>query len=330
MPTKIGFIGAGGIAGAHLKTLGPRPDAQIVALCDVNRETAQAKAEQYGGRVYTDWAAMLEQEELDALFICVPPFAHGEMELAAIARRLPLFIEKPIALDLRMAAPILRAIQEADLITTVAYKYRWDEHVLRAREMLAGQTLGLVVGHFWTSMPGAAWWRVQEQSGGQMVEQTTHIVDLARYLCGEITHVQAFEAHQVMHRVAPDASAADAATANLRFACGAVGNISNTYMIGAGGTSGLNVMAHRFRLTVEGGTLRWWAEEGAGELENTGNGYVGEVEAFLAAVQEGDKSRLHSDYADAFRTLAATEAANVSGQREGEAVEVERLIAEAG
>ncbi len=330
MSIRIGFVGAGGIAGAHLKTLSQRADVQIAALCDVNAETARVKSEQYGGRVYTDWAAMLETEELDALFICVPPFAHGEMELAAIARGLPLFVEKPIALNLRMAAPILRAIQEADLITAVAYKYRWDEHVLRAREMLGGRALGLVIGHFWTSMPGAPWWRVQEQSGGQMVEQTTHIVDLARYLCGEITHVQAFETHQTMRQVAPDASAADAAAANLRFACGAVGNISNTYMLGPGGTSGLNVMAHRFRLLVEGNSLRWWAEEGAGELENTGNGYVGEVEAFLAAVQEGDKSHLYSDYADAFRTLAVTEAANVSGQGEGEVVEVERLIAAAG
>lgn len=327
MSTRIGFIGAGGIAGAHLKTLSQREDVEIVALCDVVEATAQAKAEQYGGRVYTEWAPMLEREELDALFICVPPCAHGEMELAAIARGLPLFVEKPIALNLAMAAPILRAIQKADLTTTVAYKYRWDDHVLRAKGMLAERTLGLVLGHFWTSMPGAPWWRVQEQSGGQMVEQTTHIVDMARYLCGEITHVQAFEGHQAMHRVAPDASAADAATANLRFASGAVGNISNTFMIGAGGTSGLNVMAHQFRLMVEGDTLRWWGEEGAGELENEGNGYVGEVEAFLAAVQTGDRSRLYSDYADAFRTLAVTEAANVSGQGEGQVVEVERLLA---
>jgi predicted dehydrogenase len=326
MPTQIGFIGAGGIAGAHLTTLSQRPDVQIAALCDVNEATAHAKADQYGGRVYTDWRPMLENEELDALFICVPPFAHGEMELAAIARRLPLFIEKPIALDVAMAAPILRAVAEADLLTVVAYKYRWDEHVLRAKEMLELRTHGLVVGHFWTGMPGVPWWRAQEQSGGQMVEQTTHIVDMARYLCGDITHVQAFEGHQAMHIVAPDATSADAATANLRFASGAVGNISNTYMIGAGGTSGLNVLAHQFRLMVEGDTLRWWSEEGSGELQNAGNGYVGEVEAFLAAVQQGDRSRLFSDYADAFRTLAATEAANVSGQNGGEVVEVDALM----
>jgi predicted dehydrogenase len=327
MATQIGFIGAGGIAGRHLETLKSQPDVQIAALCDVNEAAAHAKADQYGGRVYTDWRPLLETEELDALFICVPPFAHGEMELAAIARGLPLFIEKPIALDVAMAAPILRAVGEADLLTVVAYKYRWDEHVQRAKQMLELRTHGLVVGNFWTSMPGAPWWRVQEQSGGQMVEQTTHQVDLARYLCGDITHVQAFETHQAMHTVVPDATAADAATANVRFASGAVGNISNTYMLGGGGSSSLNVLAHGLRVLIDGGTLRWWGEDGPGELENPANGYVGEVEAFLAAVQKGDKSRIFSDYADAFRTLAVTEAANVSGQNEGEVVEVAALMA---
>ena len=325
MATKIGFIGAGGIAGRHLETLKVQADVEIAALCDVNRETAQAKAEHYGGRVYTEWKPMLESEELDALFICVPPFAHGAMELAAVARKLPMFIEKPIALDVARAAPILRAVSEADLLTVVAYKYRWDAHVLRAKSMLALRTQGLVVGNFWTSMPGAPWWRRQEQSGGQMVEQTTHIVDLARYLCGDITHVQAFECHQSMHTVAPDATAADAATANLRFASGAVGNISNTYLIGAGGTSGLDVLTHGLRLSIQGGLMRWWDEQGPGEMENDQNGYIGEVEAFLAALQQGDKSRVYSDYADAYRTLAVTEAANVSGQGGGAVVEVEGM-----
>lgn len=328
MSLRIGFVGAGGIAGAHLKTLSQREDVKIAALCDVAEARAREKADQYGGAVYTDFAAMLENEDLGALFVCTPPFAHGDLELAAIERGLPLFIEKPIALSVKMAAPILRAVEESGVITLVAYKYRWDAHVLQARQMLADKTLGLVVGHFWTSMPGTPWWRVQEQSGGQMIEQTTHIVDLARYLCGEITHVQAFETHQAMHRVYPDASAADAAVANLRFACGAVGNISNTYLLSQGGTSGLNVLAHQFRLMIEGNTLRWWDQQGPGEASNEGNGYVGEVEAFLDAVLQGDRSRIYSDYADAFRTLAVTEAVNVSGERGGEVVEVDEVIAE--
>ena len=159
-----------------------------------------------------------------------------------------------------------------------------------------------------------------------MLDEITQAVlareEVARYLCGEITHVQAFETHQIMQRLHPDASAADAAVANLRFASGAVGNISNTYMLGAGGGSGLNVVAHDFRLEVSGDHLQWWSPEDSGEATNAVNGYAAEVEAFLQAVETGDRSDLHSDYADAYRTLAVTEAANLSGQRGGEVIEV--------
>ena len=326
MSLRIGFIGAGGIADAHLNTLSTREDATVVALCDINQQTAQAKVAQYGGVAYTDFRRMLDEQKLDAVFICTPPFAHGDLEMAAIERGLPLFIEKPIALDLDMARPILQAVQAADLTTLVAYKYRWDDHILRARELLADKTQGLLVGRYWTGMPGVPWWRVQAQSGGQMVEQTTHIVDMARFLGGEITHVQAFEAHQAMHTVYPDATAADAAVTNLRFASGAVGSISNTYMIAGGGTSGLEVIAHNFRLSVEGSVLRWWGKDEQGEVNKEVNGYVDEVDAFLHAVQTGDRSRVHSDYADAYRTLAVSAAANLSAQQGGAVIELAGLL----
>ena len=325
MAIKVGFVGTGGIAGTHLDTLCKIENVMITALCDIAFERAQEKAAKYGGKAYSDYRSMLDTEALDALFICTPPMAHGPVELAAIERKLPLFIEKPITRDLAMAEPILEAIAAAELLTLVAYKYRWDAHVKRARLMLADKTLGLVSGWFWTSMPGAPWWRAQEQSGGQMVEQTTHIVDMARYLCGEVTHVAAFEGHQVMQRLHSDASAADAASATLRFATGAVGSITNTYMLGAGGSSGLDVAAHDFRVEIIGGHLQWWSPEDSGEMENDANGYVGEVEAFLKAVATGDRSEIYSDYADAYRTLAVTEAVNRAADRNGEVVEVGTL-----
>ena len=325
MSIRVGFVGTGGIATTHLETLSKRPEVEIAGLCDVVLDRAQEKAAKFGGNAYSNFHALLDKEKLDALFICTPPMAHGEIERAAIELRLPLFIEKPIARDLSMAQPIRDALNAADLTTAVAYKYRWDGHVNRAREMLSDKTLGLVTGWFWTGMPGVAWWRAQEQSGGQMVEQTTHIVDMARFLCGEITHVQAFETHQVMRRLHPDATAADAAVGNLRFAKGVVGNLSNTYMMAVDGSSGLNVCAHDFRLQIEGGHLQWWGVDSSGEMENEQNGYVVEVEAFLHAVETGDRTVINSDYNDAYRTLAVTEAVNLSAQRGGEVIEIASL-----
>ncbi len=325
MSVRVCFVGTGGIADRHLETLSQMPNVEIVALCDLVEELVRAKTEIHHATAYTDFREMLEQENLDALFICVPPFAHGEIELTAIEKGLPLFVEKPVAVNLQMAKPILEAVQKSDLITAVAYKFRWDDHIIQAKELLQDKTVGLVVGHYWLSMPGVAWWRVQEQSGGQMVEQTTHFVDLARYLCGEITHVQAFAAHRVMHHKYPDCTAADAASVNLRFASGAIGNISNTFILAGGGSTELDVMAEEFRLAVAGDVVRWWSEDESGQILKQINGYVAEVEAFITAVETGDRSGIYSDYTDAYRTLAVTVAANVSAEQGGRLVEIEHI-----
>ncbi|MCE5219552.1 Gfo/Idh/MocA family oxidoreductase, partial [bacterium] len=243
MSVRMGFIGTGGIAQGHMDRLSQIAGVQNVAFCDVQLERAQKAAEKFGGHAYDDFSKMLDTEDLNAVFIGVPPFAHGDIELACCAKGLHMLVEKPIAIDCAMAKPILKAVEDSGVVTAVAYKYRWDDHVIKAKEMLQGRTLGLIWGNFWGSLPGAPWWRVQEQSGGQMVEQTTHIVDMARYLAGEVVSVQAFGTHQVMHTKVENCNVADAATANLIFANGAVGNISNTCMLEGWGQSSCRVMA---------------------------------------------------------------------------------------
>src|SRR4051794_16351239 len=101
---RVGFIGVGGIGAVHLKNVFENADAQLVAVCDVNEEAAQSKASEYGiPSVYSDADVMLENESLDALFICVPPFAHGDIEEKAAKKGIHLLVEKPVALDLKTA-----------------------------------------------------------------------------------------------------------------------------------------------------------------------------------------------------------------------------------
>lgn len=328
MAIRLGFIGTGGVAQGHLGTLNDNPDAELVAYCDVALSRAQAAAEEYGGHAYEDFKKMLDAEELEGLVICVPPFAHGDIEQEACQRSLPMLIEKPVAIDMEMALPIRQAVEDSGVITLVAYKYRWDDHVIKAKQMLEGKTIGLVFGNFWGGTPGgASWWRVMSQSGGQMVEQTTHIVDMARYLCGEVTDVQAVATRQAMDSVYPDFDIWDAATANLQFANGAVGTISNTCMVHTWGESSLRVLAHDCTVRILGDSLTWADEAGEGEYIKEVDGYQGEVDTFVEAVKTGDRSEIYSDYADAVRTLAVTVAANKSVQAGGQLVSVASLLA---
>src|SRR5438105_2869514 len=107
---RLGFLGTGGIAGHHLKQLQEVPGAEIVALCDVVAERAEARAQEFGGRAYRDYRQMLEREELDALYVCVPPFAHDDAEVQAARRGIHLFVEKPVTLTMEKGLEVLQAI----------------------------------------------------------------------------------------------------------------------------------------------------------------------------------------------------------------------------
>ena len=225
---RVGCIGTGFIAGQHLQALAGFDDVEVVAVADPVPERAQPVAARYGARAYPDGLALLAGEDLDAVWLCVPPFAHGALEAAAVERGLPFFVEKPLALDLPAARTIADQVAASGLTTAVGYHWRHLDVVRRAAELLDGSPAQLVTGYWWDKTPGVPWWPHRESSGSQQIEQTTHIFDLARTLGGEVRSVAAAE------RAAPDgAGDVPAATsALLEFASGAVGSVSSVRVLG--------------------------------------------------------------------------------------------------
>jgi len=92
MAVKVGFIGTGGIAGAHLSNLKNFDDVEFVAMCDVSEDRAKSRANEFGGKAFTDYKEMFDKIDMDALYICTPPFAHGEQERIACEKGIAMFI----------------------------------------------------------------------------------------------------------------------------------------------------------------------------------------------------------------------------------------------
>jgi len=314
MSVRVGFIGTGGIANAHLKGLSQISEVELTGLCDVDQARADQAVRTYGGKAYTDYQQMLDAEKPDAVYICVPPHAHVGQEEELVARGIPFFVEKPIANTLEKAQAIAEAVERANLITSVGYHWRYMDYTRLARERLEGKTIGMALGYWMGGMPGVFWWRRKELSGGQMVEQTTHIVDLARYLCGDIVEVYAAMNTRALSDV-ENFTATDVGTMTVRFANGAVGTISNTCLLkGFGYTVGLHVVTPEVIVEVDGGQFRA-IQAGREEIVRGGNNaYLEEDQAFLRAVQTGDDSAIRSPYRDAVKTLAVTLAANQSAE----------------
>jgi myo-inositol 2-dehydrogenase/D-chiro-inositol 1-dehydrogenase len=314
MPIQIGFVGTGGIANTHFDALSQLPEAQPVAFCDIDSGRAERAAARFGGRAYTDWRAMLDAESLDALYICLPPHGHDGVEIAAAERGIHLFVEKPVARDLDYARRVEEAIQKAGIICSVGYHFRYYGAIERAKERLHGLPVLMVKGAWDGGMPGVPWWRQHALSGGQLVEQTTHIFDLARYLVGEIVEVFTFSQNNpaLLHHPNGDVNVADVVC--LKFENGAVGVITDTNGLHAPGEVGLKVYTPERIVEVSWGRMVETEANRKEEYFSRDNPYLRESEAFLTAIRTGDRSLIRSDYSDAVRTLAVTLAADEAGR----------------
>ena len=311
MSVRIGFVGCGGIANAHMQNLARIEGAEMVAFSDIVEEKAHKAADEYGGRAFADYREMYDSVELDAVYVCLPPFAHTDQEILAAQAGLALFVEKPLALTMDRARAIEAAIADAGVISCAAYHWRYHDTARWAREALAGGPIAMVLGWWMGGLPGVAWWRVQDESGGQILEQTTHIIDMARYLVGDVERVSAEMALRVMTDV-ENISVPDVGTVNLRFESGAVGNITNS-CVPPGWKNGLVVIGDK--KTVIFDQFNFELRTAAGTETKTFQpiaAHFRESVVFVNAVATGDASGILSDYSDGVKSLAVSIAANQS------------------
>ena len=313
MSVKLGFIGTGGIAHAHLNNLAKMDGVTVSAFYDVAKDRAESAAAAWtDARAYDKVTDMLDDRKLDGVYICVPPMAHGEAESLVVERGLPFLVEKPLGIDNEVPRSIAAAVSAKKLITSVGYHWRYSSTVQQARELLKERTFGMALGYWMGGMPMVPWWRKQDGSGGQFVEQTTHIADLLRYLCGEVTEVYAAEGRRVMPSKVEGTTVADVATVTMKLASGGVATISNTCLLPIGHHVGLDLYTDAGVLEIRGDSLKDIVPGDTREVRNDNNPYAVEDEAFVHALRTGDASRILSDYADSLKTHELTIAANVS------------------
>lgn len=308
---KIACVGCGGIMQEHYKWLSQMEDVKFVGHCDIEKDRAGSGAARFGGQAFTEFEAMYEKVKPHAVYIAVPPHAHGPMEQAAAARGIHLFIEKPIARCLDTAVAINEAIRNAKTICSVGYCFRYNDTMETARQILKGKAVSLVSGGWTGGMPSVHWWRQMDKSGGQILEQTTHLFDLMRYLCGEIAEVYANAATGCMTNV-PDFNVHDSSTTAMRLKSGASAVITSSCVCHHGAGVKLNIITPEATLAIAGGNLTVREPGKTTEYTPSVNMYQEEDRIFIEAIRSGKRNRIKSTYADALKTFRATLAANES------------------
>lgn len=315
MTIRVAVIGAGGIGSRHIANLSWFPGVRLVAVADPILEAAEGQARRVAGaKTFADWREMLDRVAAEALLICVPPFAHGEPELAAAELGLPFFVEKPIATDLATAERIGDAVADRGLVTAVGYHWRYLDTTERAAELLAENPAQLAMGYWWDSTPPRAWWVRQATSGGQLVEQTTHIVDLARHLVGEVISVTTVVRHAPRReRQFPDADVADASLTTVVFESGAIGTFASTHLLRWPHRIGLHLVSDGMVIELSERELMIDVGRGRPVTHPTRDPFVAELRDFLEAATGGD-NRIRVPFAEALRTHRVTVAATDAAQ----------------
>ncbi|WDZ82537.1 Gfo/Idh/MocA family protein [Micromonospora cathayae] len=244
---RVALVGAGGVAQRHARVLGGFADVELVGVTDVAPDAAADLAGRYGGRAFRDIDDLLAAGP-DAVYVCVPPFAHGPVEEAIVDAGVPMFVEKPVAVDLDTAERIAERVARRGLLTAVGHHWRYLHVVDQARELLADRPVRLVSGAWLDKVPPVDWWARRDRSGGPVIEQAAHVLDLIRVLVGEVTEVTAYGDGNP-----PPVDGADidsVTTAALRFADGAVGTLAAACVLGWKHRAGLEILADGLALSL--------------------------------------------------------------------------------
>ncbi len=321
---KIGFIGCGGNARGHMATVAKLENAEIVGVCDVVEESAKKASQDFGGRAYTDYREMLDAEEIHGVMISIPVFAHGEIELEVIDRNIPFLVEKPVALDIETATKIGSAVKEKDLITSVGYQLRYKASAQKGKTILEDKQVGMVEGRYWCGIArNRDDWRTSiYKSGGQLLEQATHTLDMMRYLIGEVDEVYSLQEKRLLEKT----GSPDVYSTLLKFKNGAIGSISTTWAWDTNDWSNanvLNIFFDRYRMEWTANEVKIWPEDEGWKAMSLAGDDINKT--FVDAIQTGDPSKILSDYEDGIKSMAVSIAANESA-RLGRPVKVDEVI----
>lgn len=314
---KVGIIGCGWFGNFHLDNLLKMDNVEVVALVSSNKtklENTGRKAEH--ANLYTNYIDMFQEEKaMEAIFICLPPDSHENIELLAAEKGIHIYVEKPISISMEKALKIEVAINKAGIITSAGYHERYSDTIENIRKYISNKQIGIVTGRWLGDIPGAPWWRRKERSGGQLVEQCTHIFDLLRYFFGEAETVYSSAVKGIVKDL-PNYNVEDASSTIVTFQNGIVASIiTGCYFDEGFINSGVGLQIFCKDSTIEYDWMNEARYVSKGEtkiMSAAEDGHFRAAKAFIDAVQTKNMNLIKSNYSDAVKTLALTMAANES------------------
>lgn len=195
---RIGMIGAGNIAKAHLDAYKNVPDAEILAVCDINRENLDEVADLYNiPNRYDSVEEMLAGCELDAADVCVWNCNHAKCSIAALNAGLHVLCEKPMAYNAQEAEDMKKAAEANGKLLMIGFVLRFSSGERVAKDFIDNGYLGDIYHTKATYLrrhgaPGGWFCKKELAGGGPVIDLGVHVIDLTRYLMGNPNPVSVY------------------------------------------------------------------------------------------------------------------------------------------
>jgi predicted dehydrogenase len=193
MAIRVAIIGAGLIGKKRALSL-PK-GVTLVAVCDPLFERAQSLAQECRCKAVSDWRAIVEDKNIDALFICTPNNIAAEVGEAAILAGKHILLEKPGARGLIDLGRIERAYKKKKVVVMFGYNHRFHKAMVKAKSLIDSKKYGPVLfirakyGHG-ARLGYDKEWRFNKEvsGGGHLIDQGTHLIDLVNFFYGKAKH----------------------------------------------------------------------------------------------------------------------------------------------
>lgn len=228
---RTGLIGCGKFANKHLVNISAMPDKfHMAAFCDLVKENAEQFNNKYAdgkAKIYLDFHDLFNETALDLVVICLPPFGHSDEVEVAAEHGVNILIEKPIALSSEHAWRMVKAVENAGIKSQVGFMFRFGAAIEKLKSLIEDGTagpVGLISTRYFCNALHAPWWRMRDKSGGQIVEQVIHMVDLMRYLIGDPVTVFSIQKN-LFHRDVENYTIEDTSGTLVEFNNGGIGVI---------------------------------------------------------------------------------------------------------
>lgn len=308
LPVRVGIVGCGQMGRKHAHNSFKIKGVTVEGVADKDLQHAQILAKELGVPAFSNIEDLLIGIDIDALVITTPPDQHGDNTLAAIKAGKAVFVEKPIALDIATAESMCTAVKEASLVNSVGFHLRYAPMTQKTRSLIKGrrvtQVRSVTTTGYYLNMDMPLWFLQRKHSGGPLLEQTLHMLDEARYLVGDITHVFA-QGDRLVKPELKEFDSEDTMILAYRFANGALGTHADSCATTVFNWE-IELFGVDWRLLIDYARKRftgYFGEEKVNMDFPDIDIHLLELQAFFEDLRHGKKNSILSDFNDATRTL---------------------------